>query len=183
VEFEPVRRLTVVLREGLGMAIGGGEATLTFQVDVWRLFEQSVQQAILVVPWPAPPQFQARPPYEGDDGGDASFMDALVFGPGGPLVIDAKYSSAFAKSHLYQVLAYMKMIGATRGALVYPKGAVMGSRVFRNRGGASWEVQLLEVDPVEVARDPACALRALGERIAEVAGVGGGLSPSKATRF
>ena len=165
-DFEPIRRLGVVLLDSLGLMLVGRDPGLIFRVNLARLFERSVECAILSVPWPAPPRFQVRPAYDGDSEAEKSALDALVQARDGALVVDAKYATQFSKQHLYQVLAYMKMVGASRGALVYPAGADLGARTFRARGAHAWDVHVLELDPVLVARDTARTLMELGAALA-----------------
>lgn len=165
-EYEAVRRLAVVLLDHLGVGLGGDRAALSFQVNLARLFEQSVELAVLTVRWTAPPVFQARPPYEGELG-ERSAIDVLVSTAEGPLVIDAKYASRFSKEHLYQVLAYMKMVGSRRGVLVYPTGAEIKSWRYRGTGDDGWEVRVVELDPMQVGVDSGLELSRVGTRIKE----------------
>ena len=169
-EFEPARRLAVVLLDELGLALGGSHAGLSFQVNLARLFEQTVERAVCTVAWSEPPAFQFRPAYEGDRDGEWSAIDTLVRTADGPLVVDAKYASSFSKSHLYQVLAYMKMVGARCGALVYPTGAELGSRRFRALGTTRWDVHVLDLDIVRVSEETgSTALRDLGAVLSAIA--------------
>jgi hypothetical protein len=117
-----------------------------------RLFERTVEAAVLTQTWDGAPEFQSRPHYVADGEEEDSRIDALVQLCGKQLVIDAKYASAFTKGHLYQVLAYMKMLGAHHGALVYPAPAELPGRTFRSAPGQpSWQVRLHEVDVLSVA--------------------------------
>ncbi|MFM2418039.1 MAG: hypothetical protein RL385_2762 [Pseudomonadota bacterium] len=159
-EYEPVRRLAVVLLESLGLVHGGARTSVAFKVDLARLFERTLECAIRTQRWSKPPEFQKRPAYAGE-AGERSAIDALVHREDGPLVVDAKYASAFSKGHLYQVLAYMKMAGAERGALVYPAGAEIGSRRYRGTGAERWEVVVHELDPVALGWNATPILAAL----------------------
>lgn len=166
-DYEGLRRLAVILLEGAGLAHGGAVPALGFEVDLARLFERSVERSLLLTSWSTPPQFQMRPPYEGENGDEWSAIDALVSEGSEPIVVDAKYAARFSKGHLYQVLAYMKMVDARRGVLVYPTGAELASRLYRGTGGSAWEVRVLEVDPVQIGRDGGAELRRLGTNVKE----------------
>lgn len=166
-EYEPARRLAVLLLESFGLLLGGTHAGVSFQVDLARLFERSVECAVQSQRWMKPPEFQRRPPYEGDMGG-WSAIDALIHRDNGPLVVDAKYSMSFSKDHLYQVLAYMKMMNAEHGALVYPTGADLPSRRYRGHGVQGWQVTLHELDPIQLSTHSRAELERLGEELADL---------------
>lgn len=162
-EFEGARSLAIAILGAVGLAHGGAERALAFHVDLARLFEMTIEAAVRTQTWDGKVETQCRPPYEADASGEESRLDVLVRSGGEALVIDAKYSRKFSKEHLYQVLAYMKMLGARRGALVYPKGAdVRGGRFWSAAGRPEWEVRLYTVDPVAVARPGAGELMRLG---------------------
>ncbi len=170
--FEAARSLALAILEHMGLAHGGGGRGLAFRVDLVRLFELTVEAAADRGEWDSRPRKQCRPPYEGDAGDANSRIDILVSTAGRELVIDAKYSKAFLKSHLYQVLAYMQMLGAKHGALVYPTGARLQSKVFKSAPGRpEWEVRVYEVDPIAVASNGRRELERLGEALK--AGVSG----------
>ena len=151
--FEPVRRLAVALILASGHGLGGDERTLEFHVDLARLFERTVEAAVALETWDRPPVPQFRPPYVAGDADGNSRIDVLAVAGGQQLVIDAKYTSAFSKAHLYQVLAYMKMLDASHGALVYPVGAEVPATHFSSLGVAAnaWRVELLFVDAQKIA--------------------------------
>ncbi len=152
-QFEPVRRLAVALICATGHGLGGNDKTLEFSVDLARLFERTIEAAVALESWDRPPIPQFRPPYvAGDDDGD-SRVDVLTVAGGRQLVIDAKYTAGFSKAHLYQVLAYMKMLDAPHGALVYPAGADVPVTHFASSGLSErpWRVDLLFVAPQKVA--------------------------------
>lgn len=151
--FEPVRRLAAALILASGRGLGGDQRTLEFHVDLARLFERTVEAAVALEAWDRPPIAQFRPPYVAGDADGNSRIDVLAVAGGEPLVIDAKYTAAFSKAHLYQVLAYMKMLDASHGALVYPVGAEVPAAYFASRGPVArpWRVELLFVDPQRVA--------------------------------
>lgn len=157
--FESARRLAVVLLECMGASFAGEKPAFSFQVDLARLFERSVERALTFLC--SPVHFQFRPPYQGnlDGEGGWSAIDAVVSGSRGRVVIETKYATAFSKSHLYQTLAYMKMIDSSIGVLVYPSGAELPTRRFIADGASRWQVVVRELDPVHVARDGERALR------------------------
>lgn len=146
--FEPARRMALVLLEMLGLAFTGDLPAFTFSLDLARLFERSVELALQHVPCSAP-RFQVRHTYDGSDAWSA--IDAIVTGAKGPVVVETKYTSAASKPHLYQVLAYMRMIDSRTGVLVYPRGAQLESRRLADRNG-TWEVHVLELDPVLIGK-------------------------------
>jgi 5-methylcytosine-specific restriction endonuclease McrBC regulatory subunit McrC len=164
--FEAARSLAIALLEGLGLAHGGAQHALAFHVDLWRLFEMTVEAAVRTQPWDGKIETQHRPPYCGNAPVETSRVDVLVHVDGEALVIDAKYGRRFWKSNLYQVLAYMKMLGATKGALVYPKGADLpGKRFWSAPEKPAWEVRLHEVDLEAVALDGGEELARLGSAL------------------
>ncbi|WP_441290429.1 5-methylcytosine restriction system specificity protein McrC [Sorangium sp. KYC3313] len=177
-DFEAARSLAITILEAFGISHGGAQRALAFHVDLERLFEMTIEAAARTQAWDGKVAIQCQPPYEADVAGEESRIDVLVRARGEALVIDAKYSKAFSKSHLYQVLAYMKMLGARRGALVYPKGAELrGERFWSAPGGPEWEVRLHEVDLVAVASNGRRELERLGEALK----AGMGRTPEEAT--
>jgi 5-methylcytosine-specific restriction endonuclease McrBC regulatory subunit McrC len=164
--FEAPRSLAIAVIEAVGLAHGGPQRALAFSVDLWRIFELTVEAAVLTQSWDQAPEFQAVPPYLADEDFETSRIDALTWLRGEPIVIDAKYATRFSKEHLYQVLAYMKMLGSRRGALVYPAGSNVGvERFWSAPGRPEWEVRLYEVDPVEVASRTTAELERLGKAL------------------
>ena len=161
--FEPARALAIALLTGLGRGHGGTDHAVAFSVNVERLFERTVETALSTQAWDVPPRFQAPPPYLADGGPGNSRLDALVKLDGQLVVVDAKYAQAASKGHLYQVLAYMKMLGARLGVLVYPSGAQLDARRYRGQsGGDPWTVLAVEVDPVLIAHGGRAAVAACG---------------------
>jgi 5-methylcytosine-specific restriction endonuclease McrBC regulatory subunit McrC len=161
--FEPVRSLAVALLAGLGRGHGGSERALAFSVNIERLFERTVEAALSTQTWDHPPRFQAQPPYLADGRAGDSRLDALVRLEGQAVVVDAKYAQAASKVHLYQVLAYMKMLGARLGVLVYPSGAQLEARRYRGQSGSDpWTVLAVEIDPVAIAHGGRAAVAACG---------------------
>jgi 5-methylcytosine-specific restriction endonuclease McrBC regulatory subunit McrC len=147
--FEPARQLAVVLLERLGLAFTGALPAFTFSLDLARLFERSVERALELVPWRAQPRFQVRHSYDNRDAWSA--IDAIVTTERGPVIVETKYASVASKPHLYQVLAYMRMMDSRVGVLIYPSGAEIGSRRLAGPY-RSWEVHILELDPVLISR-------------------------------
>jgi len=168
-DFEGARNLAIAILGALGLAHGGVQRALAFHVDLARLFEMTVEAAARTQRWEGGKvETQYRPPYEADAAGEESRIDVLVRSGGEPLVIDAKYTRKFSKQHLYQVLAYMKMLGAKHGALVYPEGAELrGERFWSASGPSDWEVRLYTVDPVAVAMAGTAELERLGRALGE----------------
>lgn len=151
--FEPIRRLAVALIVAAGHGLGGDDRTLEFHVDLARLFERTVEAAVALETWDRPPVAQFRPPYVAGDADGNSRIDVLAVAAGKQLVIDAKYTAAFSKAHLYQVLAYMKMLNASHGALVYPVGADVPAPYFGSRGFLTkpWWVDVVRADVLKLA--------------------------------
>jgi 5-methylcytosine-specific restriction endonuclease McrBC regulatory subunit McrC len=147
--FEPARKLALVLLERLGLAFTGELPAFAFSLDLARLFERSVERALQHVPCSAPPRYQVRQKYDSHDAWSA--IDAVVTTERGHVVVGTKYASAATKAHLYQVLAYMRMIDSRVGVLVYPSGAhVVSHRVADPK--RSWEVHVLQLDPVLISK-------------------------------
>jgi 5-methylcytosine-specific restriction endonuclease McrBC regulatory subunit McrC len=161
--FEPVRSLAVALLAGLGRGHGGAQRALALSVNIERLFERTVEAALSTQTWDRPPRFQVPPPYLADGRAGDSRLDALVRLEGHVVVVDAKYAQTASKGHLYQVLAYMKMVDARLGVLVYPSGAALDARRYRSQsGGDPWTVLAVEVDPVAIAHGGRAAVVACG---------------------
>lgn len=166
--FAPVRALAIMLLNGGGLGMGGRSTTFAFDVNLERLFERSIEAALLSRSWVRPPRFQAPPPYLLDGVAGRSRMDALLYPGTEPVVLDAKYTRGFSPSHLYQVLAYMRMLEVSQGVLVYPEGADVPGRWLTSADGAErpWRVRLMTLDPVEVGAQRAAALRAWADELA-----------------
>jgi hypothetical protein len=166
--FEPVRRLAVALIVATGHGLGGNNRSVEFHVDLARLFERTVEAAVALEAWDRAPVPQFRPPYLAGELDGNSRIDVLAVAGDRKLVIDAKYTSAFSKGHLYQVLAYMKMLDASHGALVYPEGAEVPALRFASRAPSAhpWRVDVVFVAPQKVAApDGHGELRRLGREL------------------
>lgn len=145
--YEPLRTLAVMLLRGDGQAMGGVGHALAFSVDVERLFERTVEMLIRRESWARPPRFQAPLAYRADGQVQRLRADAVVYpDPDAPVIVDAKYAHRFRPAHLHQLLAYLRLGDARRGALIYPAGGEAKPATMESERPGEWRVDVVEID-------------------------------------
>jgi 5-methylcytosine-specific restriction enzyme subunit McrC len=130
--WQPAYDLSCDVLDGFGMRFGDGSALAPgFLLDTWRAWQDLVGMALRVAVGAARVSYLhgvclGRRVFEGVEG-KVTVTPDLVVTASTPFVLDAKYKGRaedgrghIGEADLYEALAFMRAVGTSRAALLYP---------------------------------------------------------------